>query len=124
MPKFIAIMILAALLQGCAYAMLAGHSERHVKIRMAESVMEGVSIQVGENGRPLIPDAQGIVELDLPAIPKRCETRLIFPSIALTRDPTPKLLLKQGDRILRRLSLDQVHQWAEEHEGPLELSVD
>ena len=118
----IAFALLACVaLSGCLRALKPGYPAKHVEFRVAERASEDVSIRIGKSGSKTFPNAEGIIELELPEIPRRCDTYLVFPKLAWHRYPVPDLYVMNGDRILKKISLISVHDQAETAAMPMEL---
>lgn len=96
-------------LLGCSQVLKAGYPIRQVQIRIPEHDPSGISIQVGKGGNRFTPDEQGVVEIELPEIPGRCDTCLVYPAIPLQRHPVPDLYVMKGDRVIRRVGLARLH---------------
>jgi hypothetical protein len=101
--------------------MKAGYPARHVLIRIAENSSSDVSLRVGKAGLAVSPAADGLVELELPEIPARCDTYLLYPLIPWRRHPVPDLFIMSGAQVIRRISLVRMHNEAEVSPMPIEL---
>ncbi len=116
-----AVLCVLSLLSGCSYVLKAGHPARQVQIHIPEIYSTDLTVQVGRDGAKASPNLKGIVELELPEVPRRCDTYLFYPAIPWQRHPVPDLFVMRGDRVIRRVSLVEVHHEAESSAMPIKL---
>ena len=117
-------LFLAALMSGCTNVLKAGYPARSVQIQVSNQYASDVTLRIGKSGEMLRPNAAGVYEVELPEIPRRCDTYLFYPGIPWQRYPVPQLFVMKGDHVLRRVSVIQVHHDAESSAMPMELPLE
>jgi hypothetical protein len=119
--RFAAALCLLPLLPGCTYVLKAGYPARQVEVKLPEGSSANMSFRVGKTGSRVFANSEGVVEFELPEIPRRCDTYLFYPGIPWQRYSVPDVFVMSGDRVLRRVSLVKLHHEAESSAMPMEL---
>ena len=108
---------LASQLAGCSYALKPAYPARTVSIRVAEAGSPEVALRVGKRGAVRRADSNGIVELELPAIERRCDVYLWF--IPIDKQHVPEVFVLRAGRVVDRIGLATLHNLSTESTMPL-----
>lgn len=111
------------LLSGCISALKPGYEQKRVYVRLKTAFPSDYALRVDGDGQLVHVDADGFFVIELPSVPRRCDTYFLTLHFPIRQTPLPELFVLQGGRTVAHTSVAVLHNLARQSGEVVELPV-